>query len=220
MTIKPRQRATSDAQKQQRRTAVLTAAQDLFVKAGFFGVSMSMIAARAGVAKGTVYIYFETKEEVFLELSLQQLESWLSHLRQELEVARKPMENPEFLNLVKKTFTERHSMYRLISLMHLVLEKNVSYDQALNFKRQLAGLMQKVSPLIEQALPYLPAGGGIQTLIEFHCLVLGWSHMTETSPILDQVLENPELQGFKFDMEPALFNSMGLLLDGLKARNS
>ena len=64
MAGKIRHRATSDLQKEQRRDVILAAAYDLFMDVGFFDVSMAMIAKRAGVAKGTIYIYFETKEDI------------------------------------------------------------------------------------------------------------------------------------------------------------
>jgi AcrR family transcriptional regulator len=45
-----------------KRDRLLTAALELFVARGFDGVSVPEIAAKAGVAVGTVYRYFETKE--------------------------------------------------------------------------------------------------------------------------------------------------------------
>lgn len=45
-----------------KRTRLLEAALDLFETRGFDGVAVPEIAARAGVATGTVYRYFESKE--------------------------------------------------------------------------------------------------------------------------------------------------------------
>lgn len=47
-----------------RREAVLDAAQSLFVEQGIGRTSVDQIARRAGVAKGTVYLYFTTKDEI------------------------------------------------------------------------------------------------------------------------------------------------------------
>lgn len=49
---------------EQRREAVLGAAQELFVEHGPGGTSIDAIAKRAGVAKGTVYLYFPSKEDI------------------------------------------------------------------------------------------------------------------------------------------------------------
>jgi len=220
MSENRQKRAVSDSAKQLRREAVLQAARDLFVETGFFDVSMSMIAKRAGVAKGTVYIYFKTKEEIFLALSLVELESWLSQWAAALAIAPGALSNAQFISVLRKTFTGRKPMYRLISLMHLVLEKNVAYDEALSFKRQLSVMTAEVAELIEKRLPYLGKGQGVMVLFNLHCLVVGWSQMTETSPVLDRVLENPELAAFRFEFEDSLFASFSVFLDGLRARGS
>ena len=219
MAVKTRHRATSDLQKEQRRDVILAAANDLIREVGFFDVSMSMISKRAGIAKGTIYIYFETKEEIFLCLTLDELRSWLTQLMTELSDINKPIRNDQFLEIVRRTLSERQSLYSLISLMHLVLEKNVSYKQALHFKRTLLSLMMDVSGLIEAALPYMIEGDGVKLLTQLHCLLLGWSQMTQVSPVMDQVLAEPDLKVFRFDLEEALFSSMSIMLAGLQAKS-
>ncbi len=47
-----------------RRDAILQIAGELFLEEGFGGTSMSAIAARLGGSKGTLYNYFESKEEL------------------------------------------------------------------------------------------------------------------------------------------------------------
>jgi AcrR family transcriptional regulator len=48
-----------------RRDAILDAATEVFMDVGFAAASMSMIAARVGGSKGTLYNYFKSKEELF-----------------------------------------------------------------------------------------------------------------------------------------------------------
>jgi AcrR family transcriptional regulator len=51
--------------KQARPQEILDAALDLFAERGFAATRLEDVAARAGVTKGTVYLYFKTKEELF-----------------------------------------------------------------------------------------------------------------------------------------------------------
>ncbi|MGA0530821.1 TetR/AcrR family transcriptional regulator [Hansschlegelia sp. KR7-227] len=44
---------------------ILPAAADLFLEHGFDVVTMDMVAARSGVSKATLYVYFKSKEELF-----------------------------------------------------------------------------------------------------------------------------------------------------------
>ncbi len=52
----------------ERREAILAAALDEFVAKGFAAARLDDIAARAGVAKGTIYLHFADKEALFQEL--------------------------------------------------------------------------------------------------------------------------------------------------------
>ena len=59
-------RARSEEQKAQRRQAVLEAAETYFLDVGYEAFSMAQLAKRAGLIKGTLYLYFRTREELFL----------------------------------------------------------------------------------------------------------------------------------------------------------
>src|SRR5947209_16334161 len=48
-----------------RREAILDVAQEVFLEEGFANASMSMIAARLGGSKGTLYNYFKSKDDLF-----------------------------------------------------------------------------------------------------------------------------------------------------------
>lgn len=68
------QRARSKQQKAARQAAILRSARSLAEDVGYDGVTMAELGRRAGVAKGTLYLYFRTKEEVFLRLYSDLLE--------------------------------------------------------------------------------------------------------------------------------------------------
>lgn len=51
--------------KEARPQELTAAALDLFVEKGYAATRLDEIAARAGVSKGTLYLYFESKEELF-----------------------------------------------------------------------------------------------------------------------------------------------------------
>lgn len=61
-----------------RQEAILDAAQELILKLGLRGTSMEAIAARAGVAKPTLYAYFADKQAVFVALLDRMIAAWRS----------------------------------------------------------------------------------------------------------------------------------------------
>ena len=51
--------------KEDRRKAILAAAAEVFAKSGYQRTTVDQIAAAAGVAKGSIYLYFQSKEDLF-----------------------------------------------------------------------------------------------------------------------------------------------------------
>ncbi len=66
--VKPARASTREARSAARREAILTAALDEFSARGFAATRLDDVAQRAGVAKGTIYLYFRDKESLFQEL--------------------------------------------------------------------------------------------------------------------------------------------------------
>jgi len=54
-----------------KRKAIIEAAKRVFTEKGFHGATVDEIAAEAGVAKGTVYLYFKSKAELFVQVALE-----------------------------------------------------------------------------------------------------------------------------------------------------
>ncbi len=72
----PRSRATRDEDKRERSNAILDAAEQLLKTAPDRVSIMADVAAAAGVAKGTVYLYFPSKEALLLALHDRHCESF------------------------------------------------------------------------------------------------------------------------------------------------
>jgi AcrR family transcriptional regulator len=56
----------------EKRRQILEGARKVFLSAGFDGASMSEIARAAGVSKGTLYVYFDSKDALFEALTIDQ----------------------------------------------------------------------------------------------------------------------------------------------------
>ena len=67
-------------EKEDRKERILAAAREVFFDVGIGRATMDAIAARAEVAKGTVYLYFETKETILANLLLEGLDTLSAYL--------------------------------------------------------------------------------------------------------------------------------------------
>jgi AcrR family transcriptional regulator len=73
------------------RTRILTAAMQLYVKGGYENVTMRRIAAKIEYSPGTIYLYFENKKDIMLQLCYQGFELFLTH-QDKLEKMADPLE--------------------------------------------------------------------------------------------------------------------------------
>jgi AcrR family transcriptional regulator len=68
-----------------KRNQILDGARKVFTRMGFDAASMNDITKEAGVSKGTIYVYFENKEELFGALIARQRDLLFTDLRQVLD---------------------------------------------------------------------------------------------------------------------------------------
>lgn len=78
------QRSTAlrrEREKAQRRDDILRAAKDIFFTRGFHTATVDDVAVAAEVSKGTVYLYFDTKETILAHLLLDGLDALIADLQ-------------------------------------------------------------------------------------------------------------------------------------------
>ena len=73
------------------RSRILKAAMQLYVKGGYENVTMRRIAAKIEYSPGTIYLYFQNKNDIMLQLCYQGFERFLAH-QDKLEKIADPLE--------------------------------------------------------------------------------------------------------------------------------
>jgi TetR/AcrR family fatty acid metabolism transcriptional regulator len=67
-----------------KRRRILDAAVKVFARKGYFGAKVSEVARRAGIADGTIYLYFRNKEDILVSLFDEVMAEHLERGRQEV----------------------------------------------------------------------------------------------------------------------------------------
>jgi len=80
----------AQVKKEDVRSAILTAAFALISEKGYVGASMGQIARMAGVSHANIYIYFDSKLDVFFSLYEGWLKEKITALEQQVEQASTP----------------------------------------------------------------------------------------------------------------------------------
>ncbi len=175
------QRARTDEQKQVRRQMILDAADDLFDEVGFEAFSMAEVGRRAGVVKGTLYLYFETREEVLLSLHCEKLAAWRIRIEDELSAG---LEDRDFVRVIYDTAYADPGFLILRSRLGSVIEHNVSHDTLIDAKRFMAREFTELAQAVAERLN-LSADQSFQALSAFASLLLGVSQV-DSGPELDE----------------------------------
>ena len=100
-----------ESHKEQRRRAILDAAESLFARQEYADVRLDDVASRASVAKGTLYLYFDGKLDLFLSTVERKLQRMRDVLLTTLEENTDPVEAVRLVIRAELTFLREHAEF-------------------------------------------------------------------------------------------------------------
>jgi TetR/AcrR family transcriptional regulator len=208
-------RARGEIEKAARRQAILDAARELFADSGGEVPSVDQVARQAGLAKGTVYLYFGAKEEMFLALLTQELGDWIEHLAEGLDIDE--LDADVIARRMTEDLLDRTVMLRLAAQCHGTLERHVPEAAVVSFKQATAGGLTEMGALVESKFPGLKPGEGPALLLQTYALIIGLWQLADPPKSVRTVVCRPEFQKFKPDfasiVEPGLRALLAAALD-------
>ncbi len=97
------------------KRAIFESAIKVFSKSGYTGATMDEVVAKAGVAKGSLYYHFKSKEELFIFI----IKEGINLIHEEVENATDGMENPyeiiqESVKVMLKYVYENKDLFKVI----------------------------------------------------------------------------------------------------------
>ncbi|MDC6458808.1 TetR family transcriptional regulator [Luminiphilus sp.] len=131
-TVSSIKRARTPAQKSDRKDAILLTAKAQFIETGYEGFSMAVLAQRVGLAKGTLYLYFGTKEEVLLSLYNCEFDRFCATLVSQVTPGFK---DRDFVDAIYKASITDPVFLALHARLSTVIEHNISIDALIASKR-------------------------------------------------------------------------------------
>ena len=117
--------------KQARPGELLDAALDLFVEKGYAATKVDEVAARAGVSKGTLFLYFSSKEELFKAVVRQNISGRFDEWGEELK--NFPGTSSELLHYCFHSWWERVGATKASGLGKLMLSEANNFPEIAAF---------------------------------------------------------------------------------------
>ena len=216
------QRARRPEQRAERRRAILATAAAMLTEMPVADLSLNELSRRVGLAKSNVLNYFDSREAVLLELSSSELSAWVQDLTAAL--SDKPPETTDeradrLVATIVGTLAKRPVLCDLISTQAAVLERNITTETALTFKRSAVVAYEQLIAAVVGVLPELgPEGAG--RFIAAASLLAGaiWTHSHPVPAILAAYETDPALSAIRMEFEPALTDALRTMLYGALPR--
>lgn len=127
-----------ERRKQARPGELLEAALELFVERGFAATRLDQVAARAGVSKGTLYLYYASKEDLFKAVVRQNIVPLIEAFRR--DIAHSQASSAELLRDFFHEWWRRFGATRLAGICKLVVSEAGNFPELARFFEQEAVL--------------------------------------------------------------------------------
>lgn len=167
-----RQRAMQAEDKQERYNAILDAAERLLLRSPERVANVAEVADEAGLAKGTVYLYFPGKEELLLALHERNIEGFFSQLCALLEAPR-PAGIDDILALAHEHMIDPPLFLPLAARCLGNMGQSVPAEAGMAFGQRLGERLARAGAGLERHFPDLPPAGGVSLLRHSYALILG-----------------------------------------------
>jgi len=83
---------SSPGRSEDKHQRIIDAALKVFARKGFFNSKVSEIAQEAGVADGTIYLYFKNKDDILISVFETEMKAMISRMKKELSKCDDPLE--------------------------------------------------------------------------------------------------------------------------------
>ena len=201
----------------QRRDSILAATARLLAQQAPDQLSLNAIAREARLAKSNVYRYFESREAIYLALLMQDLDGWVAEVRTALVPLAGSHQPAAVAGALATAAVARPRMCQLVSLLGSVLERNLSEQAIVEFKQQSLQRGLEVLSVLQAALPAIATVRLQDFMAYFLAQVGGLWPVCHPAPLVEKVLQRPELSLMKKDFALSLADSLHLMLAGLLA---
>lgn len=205
--------AKRERRKEARPGELLDAALDLFVEKGFAATRSEEVAARAGVSKGTLFLYFPSKEELFKAVVRENLSGRFGEWNQEFEEFQGS--TADMVRLCMRMWWERIGATRASGITKLMLSEARNFPElALFYQNEV---IRPATELIRRILQRGVARG------EFRPLDIDYAVFGIIAPMVFLIMMKHSLgacvpQDYPLDPERYINAQVEALLEGLCVR--
>jgi AcrR family transcriptional regulator len=166
-------RAVQAEDKAARRGTILQAAERLLMRDPENFASVAQVAEEAGLAKGTVYLYFKTKEEMLMAIHAEQATRLFDEVEALIATQGDAM-TVEHAAHVFCDFVSRNPLFlQVAGKCHSSFERKIDPEFMYQFRLGVAARLGAIGPRLEKIFPLLKPGQGVELLNHTYAFGIG-----------------------------------------------
>lgn len=146
------QRARTREQVQARKDDILNACSTLFETNDYDEITLKRVAEMTSISRTSIYSYYSTKEDAFLDLLQREYVAWGEELSWAASEG-KCTTREQFCALITDTFLARETMTKLLSVHLTEIEKNCSLQNLTAFKKEIRIVHKGLRECVRSAFP-------------------------------------------------------------------
>jgi uroporphyrinogen III methyltransferase/synthase len=133
-----------EIKREKKREKILDAAAELFSNKNYHEVMMDDVAKLISVAKGTVYNYFTSKEELYFTIMKTRMESLLTLLKQKIEAEQSSIDSLRAFVVHLYMFMMKHKKFFLIYQRESLNKQNSFCEDLLSLEKQMKQMITQI----------------------------------------------------------------------------
>ena len=214
-------RAMTEEAKLMKANAILDQAAQLLLETDYEKIKMTELAKSLGLSNGILYVYFKTKETLFLRLLWREYEKRLDYLisltqhtriRDFDDVSRLLLEELEYL-------VDQNPLYiKLEAMRSVIFEKKADIHVVGELKKLLFEKLSQWSADIE-AKGILTKDELLDIFFKESAMIIGCSHISTACQNMEENVRSLGLHEFRRDFKKDVMDCMACYLRGLKAEH-
>jgi TetR/AcrR family transcriptional regulator len=213
MDLLPNRAPRWERRKESRPAELLAAALEIFVERGFAAARLDDVAARAGVSKGTLYLYYSSKEELFKAVVRENIVPLIEQYRRDVE--QSDATSDVLLSDFFHAWWSRFGATRLAGICKLVIGEAGNFPELARFFQE-----EVVLPNLQLLLTIAQRGvdRGEFKPMDVEAAVHLWMAPLVLRAIWSHSIGPCCPPGFELPIERVLSSHIAMILDGIRTR--
>lgn len=209
-------RAMTEEAKAAKSQAILDTVAEMFLTTEYEKIKMSDIAKAMDMSNGILFVYFKTKETLFMCLLWREYDKRLDYLINMAQTTK-----IEIYEDIKRLFmaelemlVDTNPLYiRLEAMRSVIFEKNADLDVMFSMKKALFKRMLEFTSIISKS-GILTQNQLIDIFLMEASIITGCKLNSGLPPAVDEIIERLGVDGFKRDFKEDVMNTISCYLDG------